>query len=117
MPRRTRAEIIAALQSIEEQTKQRRLQLQAKEKNASRKRDTRCKIVVGSTLLAHAEKDTAFAAVIARLLDALVTKPADRAAIDHLLPKHPDSHEPSQQPMPQPEPQADQYTQQPWGNG
>jgi len=85
MARRTRAELIAALKEAEEQKRQRRLALEAQEKQASRKLDTRRKIVTGAAVLAHAELHPSFAAALRDVLDQAVTKPADRELLADLL--------------------------------
>jgi hypothetical protein len=85
MARRTRAELIAALKEAEEQKRQRRLALEAKEKQSTRKLDTRRKIVTGAAVLAHAALDASFAASLRDLLDKAVTKPADRKLLVDLL--------------------------------
>lgn len=85
MARRTRAEQIAALKEAEEQKRQRRLALEAQEKQAARKLDTRRKIVTGAAVLAHAALDPSFAASLRALLDQAVTKPADRELLADLL--------------------------------
>ena len=85
MARRTRTEQIAALKEAEEQKRQRRLALEAQEKQASRKLDTRRKIVTGAAVLAHAALDASFAASLRDLLDKAVTKPADRDLLADLL--------------------------------
>lgn len=89
MARRTRAEQIAALKEAEEQKRQRRLALEAQEKQASRKLDTRRKIVTGAAVLAHAELDATFASALRDVLDKAVTKPADRELLADLI--HPSS--------------------------
>lgn len=85
MARRTRAEQIAALKLAEEQKRQRRLALEAQEKQATRKLDTRRKIVTGAAVLAHAELDASFAAALRDVLDRAVIKPADRELLADLL--------------------------------
>ena len=85
MARRTRAELIAALKEAEEQTRQRRLALEAQEKQASRKLDTRRKIVTGAAVLAHAALDASFAAALRGVLDQAVIKPTDRELLADLL--------------------------------
>jgi len=85
MARRTRTEQIAALKEAEEQKRQRRLALEAQEKQASRKLDTRRKIVTGAAVLAHAELHPEFAAALRSALDKAVTKPADRELLVDLL--------------------------------
>jgi hypothetical protein len=85
MARRTRAELIAALKEAEEQKRQRRLALEAQEKQAARKLDTRRKIVTGAAVLAHAALDASFAAALRDVLDRAVLKPADRELLADLL--------------------------------
>jgi hypothetical protein len=85
MARRTRAEQIAALKEAEEQKRRRRLQLEAKEKQATRKLDTRRKIVTGAAVLTHASLDASFAAALRTALDQALTKPADRELLADLL--------------------------------
>lgn len=85
MARRTRAEQIAALKEAEEQKRQRRLALEAQEKQAVRKLDTRRKIVTGAAVLAHASLDASFAAALRDVLDQAVIKPTDRELLADLL--------------------------------
>jgi len=85
MARRTRAELIAALKEAEEQKRQRRLALEAKEKQSTRKLDTRRKIITGAAVLAHAELDAVFAVALRTALDQAVTKPADRELLADLI--------------------------------
>jgi|688.fasta_scaffold63099_1 hypothetical protein len=85
MARRTRAELIAALKEAEEQKRQRRLALEAKEKQATRKLDTRRKIITGAAVLTHASLDPNFAAALRTALDQALTKPADRELLADLL--------------------------------
>ena len=64
--------------------------LEQKAKAASRKLDTRRKIIVGGAVLAHMEKDATFASAMQKLLGAYVGRPLDREAIaDLLAPKSP----------------------------
>jgi hypothetical protein len=85
MARRTRIEQIAALKEAEEQKRQRRLALEAKEKQSTRKLDTRRKIVTGAAVLAHAELHPSFAAALRDVLDQAVTKASDRELLADLL--------------------------------
>ena len=85
MARRTRAEQIAALKEAEEQKRQRRLALEAQEKQAARKLDTRRKIVTGAAVLAHASLDASFAAALRDVLDQAVIKLPDRELLADLL--------------------------------
>ena len=85
MARCTRADLIAALKEAEEQKRQRRLALEAQEKQAARKLDTRRKIVTGGAVLAHAVLDASFAAALRDVLDRAVIKPADRELLADLI--------------------------------
>jgi hypothetical protein len=77
--------------------------LEQKAKAASRKLDTRRKIIVGGAVLAHMEKDATFASAMQKLLGAYVGRPLDREAIaDLLAPKSP----PAIQQAPPPAPSA-----------
>lgn len=85
MPRRSRAELIAALREDEQLRRNRRLKLEAREKQEQRKRDTRRNALTGAAVLAHAALDLSFAASLRALLDQAVTKPADRELLADLL--------------------------------
>ena len=76
---------LAALGERQLQLEARRLSLVAVKKNADRKRETRRRLIVGAAVIAAAE-DLEFRQTVARLLDAKVTKKAERAAIADLLP-------------------------------
>lgn len=85
MPRRSRAELIAALREDEQLRRNRRLKLEAREKQEQRKRDTRRNALTGAAVLAHASLDPDFAAALRSALDKAVTKPADRELLVDLL--------------------------------
>jgi hypothetical protein len=85
MPRRSRAELIAALREDEQMRRNRRLKLEAKEKLEQRKRDTRRNALTGAAVLAHATVDPAFAATLRLALDRALTKPADRELLQDVL--------------------------------
>lgn len=85
MARRTRSEMIAALKAAEDQKRARRIALEAKEKQASRKADTRRKILAGTAVLAHAAQDAAFAGWLRGLLEKAITKPSDRDLLVNLF--------------------------------
>jgi hypothetical protein len=89
MPRRSRAELIAALREDEQLRRNRRLKLEAREKQEQRKRNTRRNALTGSAVLAHAALDASFAAALRDVLDQAVIKPADREILADLL--HPGS--------------------------
>lgn len=91
MPRRSRAELIAALREDEQLRRHRRLKLEAKEKQEQRKRDTRRHALTGAAVLAHASLDASFAATLRDLLDKSVSKPADRELLADLI--HPRAHQ------------------------
>jgi hypothetical protein len=64
---------------------QRLTTLERQAKTAERKRDTRRKIIIGGAVLAHLDKDAAFAASIRSLLGASVGRLNDREVIADLL--------------------------------
>ena len=66
--------LLAKKAQIEAQLKQ----LDARERQAKRKADTRRKIIAGALALEHAEHDPAFAATLNDLIERFVTKPAER---------------------------------------
>ncbi len=53
--------------------------LDAKDRQKQRKDDTRRKILAGSVILAHVERDPGFAETWRSMLDAGLTRPQDRA--------------------------------------
>jgi len=55
--------------------------LEARDKQAARKRDTRQKIVVGAAVLAHAAKDGEFAKTLRAVLNVAVTEERNRALV------------------------------------
>lgn len=59
---------------------------EARERETSRKEDTRRKVIAGALALEHYEKNanSEFAKVMARLLDEYVTRPADRRLFPRL---------------------------------
>ena len=60
--------------------------LEAKAKQANRKRDTRQKIIVGAAVLAHAELRPAFGEQLRAILDKAVERESDREVISEFLP-------------------------------
>lgn len=82
---------IEKLQDIDQQIQQllaRKKALEAQQRDADRKADTRRKILVGALALEHWEKnrDSAFAKQLHRLVDEYVTRPHDRALFPELAP-------------------------------
>lgn len=84
--RRTVSERRAALEERKRQLESELAALNAREKEASRKRDTRRKVIVGAAILAHAELHPAFAAELRHILAQAVTREIDRRDIADLLP-------------------------------
>jgi hypothetical protein len=76
--RKTRAERIAEIKAQLEQ-------LQARESVDRRKQDTRCKIIIGATVLTALNDDPQLAAVVRKLVNERVTRENDRKVIAHLL--------------------------------
>jgi hypothetical protein len=60
-------------------------QLQARESTEQRRQATRCKIIIGGTVLAAFGDDPQLAAVVKKLVNERVTRENDRKAIAHLL--------------------------------
>jgi len=59
--------------------------LDAREREAERKRDTRRKIIIGAAVLAHTEIDPQFIVTLRHVLNRAVQRPADRETIADLL--------------------------------
>jgi len=76
---------LEALKKKQDQLKAQIAALEAREKLAERKRDTRRKIVVGGAVLAHAALHPAFAAELASVLRTAVTRDSDRDTIRDFL--------------------------------
>jgi hypothetical protein len=76
---------LADLAERQQQLEARRLALLASKKSADRKRDTRRKIIVGAAVLAHAELDPSFSAVLRDILSVAVQREMDRRVIADLL--------------------------------
>jgi hypothetical protein len=85
-PRKSLDDQLAELTKRQEQLEARRLSLLAVKKSEDRKQDTRRKIIVGAAVLAHAELDPQFAALLQVVLDRAVLRPIDRDLIASLLP-------------------------------
>lgn len=85
MPKQSKAEQLAALQKKEAELKARKKVLKSKISSEERKQDTRRKIIVGSVLIAHAEKNAEFAGWLAKFLNRALTKSQDRTLLADLL--------------------------------
>ena len=86
MARKSSSERIALLEERKKQLEAKLSDLNARERMAARKRETRRKIIVGGAVLAHAGQDSAFTETLREILDEAVQRPAERAAIADLLP-------------------------------
>jgi glucose/arabinose dehydrogenase len=84
-PKATNTDRLEALKQKQAQLRAQIVALEAKEKAAERKKDTRRKIIVGGAVLAHAALHPAFAAELKNVLKLAVTREIDRAAIQDLL--------------------------------
>ena len=76
---------IAELNERQQQLKARRQSLLASKKTADRKLDTRRKIIVGAAVLAHAELNPDFSAMLRGVLSVAVQRDIDRDVIADLL--------------------------------
>ncbi len=76
---------IAKLKEKQDKLAQKLNSLSQQAKTQERKRDTRRKIIIGGAVLAHLDKDAAFAASIRSLLGASVGRINDREVIADLL--------------------------------
>lgn len=85
MPRKSAAERIAELESRKKQIEAQLASLEAREREAARKRETRRKVVVGAAVLAHAELDPGFASLLRDVLAKAVQRPVDQKVIADLL--------------------------------
>lgn len=85
MARKTSEERIAALEARKKQIEAQLASLEARERDAARKRETRRKVIVGAAVLAHSEIDDAFATILREVLAKAVQRPADQQAIADLL--------------------------------
>ena len=83
---------IAELKTRKSQLTVRLNALESKAKKEARKHDTRRKIIVGGAVLAHMEKDHAFADWLRSLLASSVGRINDRDTISDLLPDVPASN-------------------------
>ena len=82
MARKTDEQHLAELRKKEAQLKARIQAKEARIRAASRRLETRRKIIIGGMVLAHGEHDDEFKAMIDRLLDQHVTRQHDRQALD-----------------------------------
>lgn len=86
MAKKSPSERIAQLEERKKQLEAKLASLNARERAGERKRETRRKIIVGGAVLAQAQHDPAFAALLREVLDKTVQRPTERAAIADLLP-------------------------------
>jgi hypothetical protein len=84
-PKATNADRLGTLKQKQAQLKAQIAALEAKEKAAERKKDTRRKIIVGGAVLAHAALHPAFAAELKMALKQAVIRDSDRETIQDLL--------------------------------
>jgi hypothetical protein len=84
---------IADLTKRQQQLDAQRLALLASKKAADRKLDTRRKIIVGAAVLAHAELNPPFSAMLRDILSVAVQRDIDRLVIADLL-THPPPDDP-----------------------
>jgi hypothetical protein len=84
-PKATNTDRLGALKQKQAQLKAQIAALEAKEKEAERKKDTRRKIIVGGAVLAHAALHPAFAAELKMVLKQAVIRDSDRETIQDLL--------------------------------
>ena len=86
MPRKSTADRLTTLRHKREQLDAQLRALEARNKQAERKADTRRKVIAGALALEHYEKnpDSEFHRIIFRLLDEYVLRPHDRALFPEL---------------------------------
>ena len=87
MPRKSTADRLKTLRDKREQLDAQLKALEARNKQAERKADTRRKVIAGALALEHYEKnpDSEFHRVMFRLLDEYVLRPHDRALFPELI--------------------------------
>src|ERR1700724_1351341 len=93
MPRRNTTNRLELLRQKRDQLDAQLKALEARNKQAERKADTRRKVIAGALALEHFEKnrDSEFGRVMFRLLDEYVVRPHDRALFSDLpRPQTPD---------------------------
>ena len=93
MPRKSTADRLKILRDKREQLDAQLKALEARNKQAERKADTRRKVIAGALALEHYEKnpDSEFHRVMFRLLDEYVLRPHDRALFPELSEADPES--------------------------
>jgi chromosome segregation ATPase len=93
MPRKSTAERLKTLRDKREQLDAQLRALEARNKQAERRADTRRKVIAGALALEHYEKnpDSQFHRIIFRLLDEYVVRPHDRALFPELVEADADS--------------------------
>jgi hypothetical protein len=86
MPRKSAADRLKTLRQKREQLDAQLRGLEARNKQAERKADTRRKVIAGALALEHYEKnrDSEFHRILFRLLDEYVVRPHDRALFPEL---------------------------------
>ncbi len=86
MPRKSTADRLNTLRQKREQLDAQLRALEARNKQAERKADTRRKVIAGALALEHYEKnpDSEFHRIIFRLLDEYVVRPHDHALFPEL---------------------------------
>jgi hypothetical protein len=86
MPRKSTAARLKTLREKREQLDAQLRALEARNKQAERKADTRRKVIAGALALEHYEKnpDSEFHRILFRLLDEYVVRPHDRALFPDL---------------------------------
>ena len=96
MPRKSTADRLNTLRQKREQLDAQLRALEARNKQAERKADTRRKVIAGALALEHYEKnpDSEFHRIIFRLLDEYVLRPHDRALFPELVEADADSARP-----------------------
>jgi hypothetical protein len=87
MPRKSTADRLQTLRQKREQLDAQLRALEARNKQAGRKADTRRKVIAGALALEHYQKnpDSEFHRIIFRLLDEYVVRPHDRALFPELV--------------------------------
>src|ERR1051325_8750951 len=86
MPRRSSTDRLELLRQKRDQIDAQLKALEARNKQAERKADTRRKVIAGALALEHFEqnRDSEFARTLLRLLDEYVVRPHDRALFPDL---------------------------------
>ena len=102
MPRKSTADRLYTLRQKREQLDAQLRALEARNKQAERKADTRRKVIAGALALEHYEKNpnSEFRRIIFRLLDEYVLRPHDRALFPELVEADADSAQPGAEPAP-----------------